>query len=87
MTEAEVEVLVEERSPRFVPIEGTPVGGTATPPPEPHNLITQRQLSNGIRVNYRHTDNEPRSCLWVNPAGGRGWARRGKGCGGARGAG
>mgnify|MGYP001806784600 CR=1 FL=1 len=37
--------------------------GDAFPPPDPHSGIVQRRLSNGIAINYRYTDNEPRSGL------------------------
>lgn len=33
------------------------------PPPDPHSGVVQRRLSNGIAVNYRVTDNEPRAGL------------------------
>jgi hypothetical protein len=76
-----VEALVAERQPRFVQVEG------AAPPPAPgataapgHGGVVQLRLSNGIRVNYRRTDNEPRGAmLRLVAAGGR--ATEGQGVG------
>jgi hypothetical protein len=46
----------------------------SSPLPEAHPVtgVVQRQLSNGIRINYRKTDNEPRAAMIrVVAAGGR----------------
>ncbi|GIL94695.1 hypothetical protein Vretimale_918 [Volvox reticuliferus] len=53
--------LVAERQPQYVPV--VPGSGEPFPPPDPHSGIVQRRLSNGIAINYRYTDNEPRSGL------------------------
>eukprot|EP00887_Chlorella_sp_A99_P001378 scaffold8.g1378.t1 len=74
--------LVAEREPRFVPPgqPGTSLGESATPPPDAATGVVQRRLSNGIRVNYRRTDNEPRAAMVrVVAAGGR--SREGGGVG------
>lgn len=56
----QLDALVEERKPEFVPVMP---GGDVYPPPDPHSGVVQRRLSNGIAVNYRVTDNEPRAGL------------------------
>lgn len=72
MSEEEVEALVSSRKPRFVPLIGEQAAATLppssplaspTPPTDPFSNITQRRLSNGIRVNYKHSDNEPKACM------------------------
>lgn len=63
LTEEEVEALVQQRRPHFVPLGGEGASGSATPPADAFSGITQRRLSNGIRVNYRHTDNEPKAAI------------------------
>lgn len=70
---AELEVLLAERQPRFVPVDGeVSSSGETRPSPDPYSGISQRRLSNGIKVNYRHTDNEPRAAmLRLVAAGGR----------------
>ena len=77
-----VEALVAERRPRFVPLDGgasTSAGGGAGAAPG-HGGVVQLRLSNGIRVNYRRTDNEPRGAmLRLVAAGGR--ATEGQGAG------
>ena len=77
-----VATMVAERQPRFVPPgpPGTSLGSTPTPPPDAATGVVQRRLSNGIRVNYRQTDNEPRAAMVrVVAAGGR--SREGEGVG------
>ena len=37
--------------------------GPAEPPADAFSGITQRRLSNGIRVNYRYSDNEPKAAM------------------------
>ena len=72
MTEEDVEELMKLRSPRFVPLIGELAASSLppsspllspTPPTDPFSSITQRRLSNGIRVNYKHSDNEPKACM------------------------
>ncbi|KAG2437818.1 hypothetical protein HXX76_005438 [Chlamydomonas incerta] len=60
ISEEQVEALVAERRPQYVAVVPE---GDAFPPPDPHSGIVQRRLSNGIAINYRYTDNEPRSGL------------------------
>eukprot|EP00798_Chlamydomonas_sp_ICE-L_P019762 gene19762-26456_t len=58
----EIDALVEERKPAFVALNGDE---SAPVPPrvETYSQVVQRRLSNGIRINYRKTDNEPNGCL------------------------
>lgn len=67
----ELDELIATYQPAFVPVD--PAGaGPAQPPKDPHTGVTQRKLSNGVAVNYRHTMNEPRSAiLRLVAAGGR----------------
>ena len=37
--------------------------GPPLPPMDPYSGITQRRLSNGIRINYRYSDNEPKAAM------------------------
>ena len=61
--------LMQERKPEFVPVGPS---GEARPGPDPATGIYQRKLSNGIRVNYRVTSNEPAgAALRMACAGGR----------------
>ncbi|GLC34133.1 hypothetical protein PLESTB_000841000 [Pleodorina starrii] len=57
----QLQALVDERRPQYVSV--VPGSGEPFPPPDPHSGIVQRRLSNGISLNYRYTDNEPRSGL------------------------
>lgn len=46
--------------------------GDTRPPPDGDTGIVQRKLSNGVRLNIRHTNNEPRAAmLRLVGAGGR----------------
>jgi predicted Zn-dependent peptidase len=75
-----VDALVAERRPAFVPLDGPGGVKATTPPVDAATGIVQRRLSNGIRVNYRHTDNEPRAAMVrVVASGGR--SREGSGAG------
>lgn len=75
-----VEALVAARPPAYVALDGTPL-----PPGAPvytlgHGGVVQMRLANGIKVNYRVTDNEPRGAmLRLVAAGGR--ATEGQGVG------
>lgn len=48
--------------PHFVPVPGREAEGPF-PPADPETGIVQRRLSNGVRVNYCSTDNEPRAAM------------------------
>lgn len=81
-----VEALVVERQPRFVPVDGASASGEPAPRADGtvgaagHGGVVQLRLSNGIKVNYRRTDNEPRGAmLRLVAAGGR--ATEGQGAG------
>ena len=54
--------LLAARKPHFVPVPGREAEG-AFPPADPETGIVQRRLSNGVRVNYCSTDNEPRAAM------------------------
>jgi len=62
MSEEEVSALVAERNPHYVPLAEPGTSGDAFPEPGPNGIV-QRRLSNGMRLNYRVTDNEPRAAL------------------------
>lgn len=61
LTDAEVEALMAERQPCFVPLEGpctsssSSYGAEVYPPADAFSKVVQRRLSNGMRVNYRHS--------------------------------
>lgn len=82
-----VEALVAERQPRFVPLDGASSSGADLPRSADgtvgaagHGGVVQLRLSNGIKVNYRRTDNEPRGAmLRLVAAGGRATEGRGAG--------
>ncbi|KAG7669392.1 hypothetical protein Ndes2526B_g05713 [Nannochloris sp. 'desiccata'] len=66
------EVLLAERKPQFVPLDGPSGIGEITPAADPTTGVVRRRLSNGIMVNYCRTDNEPRGAMVrVVAAGGR----------------
>eukprot|EP00878_Enallax_costatus_P022594 GHUV01023985.1.p1 GENE.GHUV01023985.1~~GHUV01023985.1.p1 ORF type:complete len:442 (+),score=150.60 GHUV01023985.1:955-2280(+) len=82
MDPAEIDAAVQALHPRFIPLEGSLDDALSRadslppaaccPPVNEDTGITQRRLSNGIRVNYRHTDNEPKAgLLRIVAAGGR----------------
>ena len=54
--------LLALRKPHFVPVPGREAEGPF-PPADPETGIVQRRLSNGVRVNYCSTDNEPRAAM------------------------
>jgi hypothetical protein len=75
-----VEALVAERRPRFVALDGSELSSVSSPAQPGHGGVVQLRLSNGIKVNYRRTDNEPRGAmLRLVAAGGR--ATEGEGVG------
>ena len=68
--------LVAERQPQLLPVPGlegqqqaqqqqqqVQQAGAPPAPADPADGVRQLRLSNGIRVNYRVTDNEPRSAM------------------------
>lgn len=62
LSDEQVAELVDRRKPRFVQLDDDDCG----------TGVIRRKLSNGIRVNYRKTDNEPRGAMVrVVAAGGR----------------
>jgi predicted Zn-dependent peptidase len=66
------EVLLQERKPQFVPLDGPNGTGDVSPPADPTTGVVRRRLSNGITVNYCKTDNEPCGAMVrVVAAGGR----------------
>ena len=82
LPEEAVQALVAERQPAFVPIDGSPAAAAngSMPHAPGHGGVVQLRLSNGIKVNYRRTDNEPRGAmLRLVAAGGR--ATEGQGAG------
>jgi hypothetical protein len=82
LPEEAVQALVAERQPAFVPIDGSPAAAAngSMPHAAGHGGVVQLRLSNGIKVNYRRTDNEPRGAmLRLVAAGGR--ATEGQGAG------
>ncbi|KAK9797772.1 hypothetical protein WJX73_010222 [Symbiochloris irregularis] len=71
---AELERLIAERKPEWMPIKRPPVGyeSDPLPPPCPDTGIVRRRLSNGMTLTYRYTDNEPGSCqMRITAVGGR----------------
>lgn len=54
--------LLASQKPHFVPVPGRESEGPF-PPADPETGIVQRRLSNGVRVNYCSTDNEPRAAM------------------------
>ena len=75
--------LLASRRPHFVPVPGREAEG-AFPAADPETGIVQRRLSNGVRVNYCSTDNEPRAAmLRLVAPGGRAREREGAGPSGA----
>lgn len=71
-----VEALMKTKQPKFVPLDNN---STITKPgPDPDTGVVRRRLSNGITVNYRQTDNEPRGAMVrVVAPGGRALEQRG----------
>lgn len=67
--------LMAERQPQYVHLSEASTSTTAAGSPGATDAatgITQLRLSNGIKVNYRHTDNEPKGGLFrLVAAGGR----------------
>jgi len=61
-----IDELLAERKPQFVPVKP---GGIADPRSDEHG-ITLRRLDNGIRINYRVSENEPKGAVLRLVAGG-----------------
>lgn len=60
MEPAEVQQMVADQQPHFVPV--TP-GGSILPAADPATGIVQRRLSNGLALNARVSDVEPQAAL------------------------
>lgn len=68
--------LLSEIKPTFVPVDTN--SSETRPGADPDTGVVRRRLSNGIVVNYRKTDNEPRAAMVrVVAAGGRALEKRG----------
>lgn len=57
---ADLQALLEEHKPQFVPVRGREAEGTH-PPPDAAAGVVQRRLSNGCTLNYKVSDNDPSS--------------------------
>lgn len=87
LAEEAVQELMQERRPTLVPLPPHTAPSSsleealaASSSGDPAQGVRQLRLSNGVRVNYRVTDNEPRSAmLRLVASGGR--AREGAGVG------
>lgn len=65
-----VDRLLAERNPHFVPVAAST--SDVHIESDQASGVQQRRLSNGIKVNFRHTDNEPKAAMVrVVAAGGR----------------
>ncbi|CAD7695599.1 unnamed protein product [Ostreobium quekettii] len=62
VSEEELATIIDARRPSYVPMPGASADDPTTSF-DPATKIYQRRLSNGIRVNYVHTDNEPKSAV------------------------
>lgn len=61
---AELELKVATLQPHWVALDGQELQpGQALPVVDEFSGVVQRRLSNGMRINYRHTDNESRGML------------------------
>ena len=67
ISDEEINRLMEERQPHYLPIEGQPktpqLDSNAQPSDNPAEGILQFRLSNGIRINARRTLNEPKAAM------------------------
>ena len=62
----EVDALVAQHAPHYVLLDGSaPPPGWAPPPPDPASGVAQRRLSNGLRINWRHSSHEPAGATMV----------------------
>jgi predicted Zn-dependent peptidase len=62
--QADVDALVASVRPRYVMLDGSePPAGWAPPPPDASSGVAQRRLSNGVRVNWRRSENEPQGAV------------------------
>lgn len=62
ITDSELTSLLEQHTPTFVALPYCEAAGPM-PPPEASTGVVQRRLSNGVRLNYKVTDNDPRSAM------------------------
>ena len=70
----EVDALVGQQAPHYVLLDGsTPPPGWTPPPPDAASGVAQRRLSNGLRVNWRHSSHEPAGATLVVCAPGGRW--------------
>lgn len=60
VAEDDLQVLLAEHKPQFVPVLGREDEGTH-PPPDAAAGVVQRRLSNGCTLNYKVSDNDPSS--------------------------
>lgn len=69
LSEEELQAIMAERKPSFVPVEP---GASAEPAVDPVTGVVRIKLSNGVTVNCKRTANEPRAAMIrLNAAGGR----------------
>ena len=69
--EAQLQELLQQHQPRFVPVEGSSPGVSDVPAytveagkvEDPSQGMMQLRLSNGIRINARRTLNEPKAAM------------------------
>eukprot|EP00884_Botryococcus_braunii_P007566 jgi/Botrbrau1/16810/Bobra.150_2s0037.1 len=80
ISEEHITQLMAERQPEFVPVDGLPQGTSVLASADPITGVVQRRLSNGIKINFMKSDNEPQAAmLRMVAAGGR--SREGEGPG------
>lgn len=60
IAEEDLQALLAEHKPQFVPVLGREDEGTH-PPPDAAAGVVQRRLSNGCTLNYKVSDNDPAS--------------------------
>ncbi len=71
----ELEAKVSALQPHWVALDGQELPpGHAPQAADEVSGVVQRRLSNGMRINYRHTDNESRGMLIRLVAPGEAWA-------------
>lgn len=69
ISDAELAAMLQKHEPHFVPVRGATEAETH---PDPITGVVQRRLQNGVRVNYRETQNEPGAAVMrLVAAGGR----------------
>ena len=71
ISEAQLQELLQQHQPRFVPVEGSGPSISDVPAytveagkvEDPSQGVMQLRLSNGIRINARRTLNEPKAAM------------------------